>query len=157
MAEEITVREVPVVQDIQIQERPIPEEPIGDQPEGLIEIQSDKLVEAQPEEPPIEMKTAPVRRSARIASGVQPPQRYALLTKVQETTKKLDNIKEKAKFEAIQREILQIFKELQAVEPVMKPDIPKDAEILRSQRASSDCLDCFLIYSVTLIQSCYCL
>jgi hypothetical protein len=32
MAEEITVREVPVVQDIRIQERPIPEEPIGDQP-----------------------------------------------------------------------------------------------------------------------------
>jgi hypothetical protein len=32
MAEEITVREVPVVQDIRIQERLIPEEPIGDQP-----------------------------------------------------------------------------------------------------------------------------
>ncbi len=54
-----------------------------------------------------------------------------LLTKLQETSRKLDDIKEKAKFEAIQKEILQIFKELQAVEPVMKPDIPRDAEILR--------------------------
>ncbi len=42
----------------------------------------------------------------------------------------MKNIKERAKFEAIQKEILQIFKELKAVKPVMKPDIPKDAEIL---------------------------
>jgi len=40
-------------------------------------------------------------------------------------------VKERAKFEAIQKEILQIFMELRAVEPVMKPDIPRDAEILR--------------------------
>ncbi len=54
-----------------------------------------------------------------------------LLTRIKETTEDLKNIKERAKFEAIQKEILQIFKELKAVKPVMKPDIPKDAEILR--------------------------
>jgi hypothetical protein len=73
----------------------------------------------------------PVRRSARIAGGIQPPQRYVLLTRVKEASRKLDDIKEKAKCEAIKKEILQIFKELRAVEPVMKPDMPRDAEILR--------------------------
>jgi len=32
---------------------------------------------------------------------------------------------------SIQKEIIQIFKELKTIESVMKPDIPKDAEILR--------------------------
>jgi hypothetical protein len=54
-----------------------------------------------------------------------------LLAKVKQATRKLEDIKEKAKFEAIQKEILQIFKELWAIEAVMKPDIPRDAEILR--------------------------
>jgi hypothetical protein len=54
-----------------------------------------------------------------------------LLAKVKQTTRKLEDIKEKAKFEAVQKEILQIFKELWVIEPVMKPDIPRDAEILR--------------------------
>jgi hypothetical protein len=49
---------------------------------------------------------------------------------LQETTKKLEDMKERAKLEAIQKEILQIFEELKAVEPVMRPNIPKDAEIL---------------------------
>jgi hypothetical protein len=54
-----------------------------------------------------------------------------LLAKVKQATRKLEDIKEKAKFEAIQKEILQIFKELWAIEAVMKLDIPRDAEILR--------------------------
>jgi hypothetical protein len=53
-----------------------------------------------------------------------------LLTRIRETTEDLQNIKEQAKFEAIQKEILQIFKELKAVKPVMKPNIPKNAELL---------------------------
>jgi hypothetical protein len=71
------------------------------------------------------------RRSARIAGGIQQPQRYLLLTKLRNTTKKLEDVKERGKFEAIQKEIIQIFKELKTIESVMKPDIPKDAEILR--------------------------
>jgi hypothetical protein len=43
----------------------------------------------------------------------------------------MDAIKEKSKLEAIQKEILLIFQELKAVEPVMKSDIPRDAKILR--------------------------
>jgi hypothetical protein len=42
----------------------------------------------------------------------------------------MDTIKEKSKLKAIQKEILQIFQELKAVEPVMKSDVPHDAEIL---------------------------
>ena len=137
-AEGITSQEITVVQDEQTQEQPVPErqrgaqieEEIGARPEETIEAQSDESVEVQPEER-LEMATAPVRRSARIASGIHTPQRYTLLTRLQETTKKLEDVKERAKLEAIQREILQIFEELKAVERVMKPDIPKDAEILR--------------------------
>jgi len=58
------------------------------------------------------------------------PSRYVLSTKVQQTTNKMDAIKEKSKLKAIQKEILQIFQELKAVEPVMKSDVPHDAEIL---------------------------
>jgi len=130
IAEEVTAQWIPVVRDNQIQEQSVPQEPTEVESEGLAEVQSDEQVEVQPEEP-VETVSVPVRRSTRIASGIQPPQRYALLTKLQETSRKLDDIKEKAKFEAIQKAILQIFKELQAVEPVMKPDIPRDAEILR--------------------------
>jgi len=42
----------------------------------------------------------------------------------------MDAIKEKSKLEAIQKEILQIFQELKAVEPVMNSDILRNAEIL---------------------------
>jgi hypothetical protein len=124
MAEKTTTQQVPIVQDDQIKEQSIPEEPIevqSEDPENLDSLLSE----------PVGIATAPVRRSARIAGGIQPPQRYALLTKLQETTKKLEDVKERAKLDAIQKEILQIFEELKAVEPVMKPNIPKDAEILR--------------------------
>ena len=129
----LALETIPVVQDDQIQEQSIPEEPIEAQPEEPTEVQSDKPVEVQPEEP-VEMATAPVRRSARIASGVQPPQRYALLTKLQETTKKLEDVKERAKLEAIQKEILQIFEELKAVESACHQQRfrPADAEMQQS-------------------------
>lgn len=39
--------------------------------------------------------------------------------------KEVGEIKERAKFEANQKEILQIFKELRAVEPVMKQTSPR--------------------------------
>jgi hypothetical protein len=75
----------------------------------------------------------PTRRSARIAQGVKPPERYTLVTHIQETEKKLDEkTLEEAKWKAIQAEILQIFIELKAHMPVMREDIPEDAEILRS-------------------------
>jgi hypothetical protein len=45
------------------------EEPVAAQLEETIETQYDELVEPQPGEP-LEMATAPVRRSARIASGI---------------------------------------------------------------------------------------
>lgn len=70
-------------------------------------------------------------RSARIAQGISQPERYMLLTKIQDTTQKLVTDKEQAKFSAIQKEILQIFEELKAVMPVMKSEVPEDAEILR--------------------------
>jgi hypothetical protein len=83
----------------------------------------------------IEQSTEPVeipmRRSAKIARGVSQPERYLLLTKIQETTWKLDAEKEQAKLGAIQKEIMQIFEELQAVMPVMKDEVPEDAEVLR--------------------------
>jgi hypothetical protein len=78
-----------------------------------------------------EIKQPTVRRSARIAQGVSQPERYLLLTKIQEATEKLTIDKEKAKFGAIQKEILQIFEELKAVIPVMKNEVPEDAEVLR--------------------------
>jgi hypothetical protein len=39
--------------------------------------------------------------------------------------------KEQAKFNAIQKEIIQVFEELKAITPVMKADVPEDAEVLR--------------------------
>jgi hypothetical protein len=73
------------------------------------------------------------RRSARIAQGIKPPERYALVTQIQETDKKLNGaVLEEAKWKAIEAEILQIFVELKALLPVMREDIPEDAEILRS-------------------------
>ncbi len=76
-----------------------------------------------------EVETAPARRSARIAQGITPPERYLLLNKIKTTTDKIAQ-KEQAKFEVIQKEVLQIFQELEALVPVMKADIPEDAEIL---------------------------
>lgn len=79
----------------------------------------------------------PSRRSARIAQGIKPPERYTLVTKIQEVASKLekqpdDETLEEAKWKAIEAEILQIFVELKALMPVMREDIPEDAEILRS-------------------------
>jgi hypothetical protein len=42
----------------------------------------------------------------------------------------VEQIKEKAKFETIEKEILQIFEELHAVTPVMRHDLPEYAEVL---------------------------
>jgi hypothetical protein len=79
------------------------------------------------ETPRAETEIAPVRRSARIAQGITPPERYLLLNKIKATTDKIAQ-KEQAKFEAIQKEVLQLFQELEALMPVMKSDIPEDAE-----------------------------
>jgi hypothetical protein len=72
-----------------------------------------------------------VRRSERIARGVSQPERYLLLTKIQNVLETLATNKEQAKFDAIQKEIVQLFEELRAVALVMKADVPKDAEVLR--------------------------
>jgi hypothetical protein len=79
----------------------------------------------------ISPETTQLQRSARIAQGVSQPERYLLLTKIQNMTQELVADKEQAKFSAIQKEILQIFEELKAVMPVMKSEVPQDAEILR--------------------------
>jgi hypothetical protein len=73
----------------------------------------------------------PVRRSERIARGISRPERYMLLTKIQKAMKTLAIDKEQAKFDAIQKEIIQFFEELKAIVPVMIADVPKDAEDLR--------------------------
>jgi hypothetical protein len=73
----------------------------------------------------------PVHRSARVAKCITLPKRYLLLTKIQEVANKLVEGKEQAKFIAIQKEVLQVFYELKALMPVVKTDIPKDAEIFR--------------------------
>jgi hypothetical protein len=74
---------------------------------------------------------AGLRRSARIAGGISQPERYLLMTKIQKATQELQINKEKAKSAAIQKEILQVFEELKALQPVLKADVPEDAEILR--------------------------
>ncbi len=43
----------------------------------------------------------------------------------------MEDVMEKAKLAAIQKELIQIFQELKAVIPVMRHDIPEDAEVLR--------------------------
>jgi hypothetical protein len=53
------------------------------------------------------------------------------MTKIQKSTQELKIDKEKAKVAAIQKEILQVFEELRALQPVLKADVPEDAEILR--------------------------
>jgi len=67
----------------------------------------------------------PLRRSERIASGIHPPDKLTLATKIQESS-----WKEEAKTKAINAEISQLFDELKALEAVKK--VPKDAEVLRS-------------------------
>jgi hypothetical protein len=67
----------------------------------------------------------PVRRSERIAAGVQPPERYAHASFVG----KERWLEDKAK-EAIKGEISQLFKELKALEPVKKESIVAGACIL---------------------------
>jgi hypothetical protein len=54
-----------------------------------------------------------------------------LLTKIQKAMQTLAVDKEQAKFEAIQKEIIQVFEEFKALSPVMKADVPEDAEVLR--------------------------
>jgi hypothetical protein len=118
---------------------------ITQQPADTVDVASpinnedDDVVEEtpeQPEEPEMveaqraEVETAPARRSARIAQGITPPDRYLLLNKIKATTDKIAQ-KEQAKFEAIQKEVLQLFQELEALMPVMKSNIPEDAEVLR--------------------------
>jgi hypothetical protein len=85
------------------------------------EVQPATIEEAQPG----------LRRSARIAGGISQPERYLLHTKNQQATQQLKIDKEKAKIDAIQKEILQVFEELNALKPVLKAEIPEDAEILR--------------------------
>jgi len=43
----------------------------------------------------------------------------------------MEDVMEKAKLAAIQKELIQIFQELKAVIPVMRHDLPEDAEVLR--------------------------
>jgi hypothetical protein len=91
--------------------------------------QIDKVVDTQSET--VEQEVVPTRRSTRIAGGVSWPERYLLMMKIQDVTKKLATDRDQAKFDAIQKEILQIFEELKAVIPVMKDEVPEDAEVLR--------------------------
>ncbi len=69
---------------------------------------------------------------------MKPPERYNLVTKIQEATNRLEERKpnaktlEEAKWKTFEAEILQIFVELKALLPVLQEDIPEDAEILRS-------------------------
>jgi hypothetical protein len=58
------------------------------------------------------------------------------MTKIKSVTQKLEekrpdeNTLEEAKWKAIEAEILQVFVELKAVMPIMREDIPEDAEIV---------------------------
>jgi hypothetical protein len=95
---------------------------VGEQPGNTTEIREEATNTEQ---------ASSLRRSARIAGGVSQPERYLLLTKVQKANQELKADKEKAKVAAIQKEMLQVFEELQALQPVLKADVPEDAEILR--------------------------
>jgi hypothetical protein len=101
--------------------------------EPFIEDSEERAGAEQPVEQSIieQEQVVPVRRSARIAQEITPPERYLLLTKIKEATDKAEGNKEQAKFAAIQKKILQIFEELEALVPVMKADVPEDAEVLR--------------------------
>ncbi len=72
-----------------------------------------------------------VRRSMRSTKGA-PAEKLSLLTCIYTIVQELSDAEEKAKLKAIKAEILLIFKELKAVMPVFKKDIPEDVEILRS-------------------------
>jgi hypothetical protein len=132
-AEEATNQEQPQpMNQPQLEEAsPINNTEVEDQPQTL-----DETVEVAVEEIPEASETSveevpALRRSARIAGGITQPERYLLLTKIQDVTRQLTVDKEKAKIDAIQKEILQVFEELQALTPVLKAEVPKDAEVLR--------------------------
>jgi hypothetical protein len=72
-----------------------------------------------------------VRRSTRSTKGI-PPEKLTLLTKIYATISEINQTKELVKMKAIEKEILLIFKELKAVMPIMKKDVPEDAQVLRS-------------------------
>jgi hypothetical protein len=72
-----------------------------------------------------------VRWSTRSTKRI-PPERLTLLTRIYAMISEIDQVKEQAKMKAIQQEISLIFNELKAVMPVMKKDVPEDAQVLRS-------------------------
>jgi hypothetical protein len=74
-----------------------------------------------------EAQVIPVCRSSRIAGGVRSPQRYVLLTIIKKAISMMEDVMGKAKLAAIQKELIQIFQELKAVNPVMRHDIQEDA------------------------------
>ena len=78
-----------------------------------------------------QVQVLPVRQSSWIAEGVRPPQQYILLTKINKAMTMMEDVMEKVKLAAVQKELIQIFQELKAVIPVMRHDIPEDAEVLR--------------------------
>jgi hypothetical protein len=94
-----------------------------------IDVVEEAAAESEPVEAPrAEVEIAPVRRSARIAQGITPPERYLLLNKIKNTTDKIAQ-KEQAKFEAIQKEVLHLFQELEALMPVMKSNLTKSKPV----------------------------
>mmetsp|Transcript_22436 Transcript_22436/g.32130 ORF Transcript_22436/g.32130 Transcript_22436/m.32130 type:complete len:716 (-) Transcript_22436:89-2236(-) len=72
-----------------------------------------------------EAPAEPSRRSARIAAGVNAPERLTLATKVHQSS-----WKEASKVKAINGEIMQLYEEQEALKPVK--EVAKDAEVLRS-------------------------
>ncbi len=78
-----------------------------------------------------ESKALELRRSQCSTKGI-PSRKLNLLTQIYAMVQEIADAKEKAKLKAIEEEILLIFKDLKAVMPILKKDIPEDAEILRS-------------------------
>jgi len=66
-------------------------------------------------------QAVPSRRSARIAAGTNPPERFTLATKVRED-------KHEGTVNAVNAELSQLFTEMEALKPVR--EVPKDAEVL---------------------------
>ena len=89
----------------------------------LSDVDRDEDDEDEDEDGAEETKAEEPRRSARIAAGVDAPDRLTLATKVAST-------KNEGTIKAVKAEVSQLFEELQALKVVK--DVPKGAEVLES-------------------------
>jgi hypothetical protein len=111
-----------------------PEGEVIERPSTIAETADAELTHTQPEteeqideEEVLEAEKEPVRRSARIAAGVKPPEKLTLHTKINQ-----NKWQEMETEKAIEAELKQLFEELDALQPVKAVEVPKGTNVLRS-------------------------